>query len=348
MDVIGVAGAGIAELVAPLGTAMTEDQIGLAWNQVDEPILCFDGDGAGQRAALRAALRALPLLAPGKSLRIATLPAGEDPDDLVRRGGGAAFAAVIDAAVPLIDFLWGSETSGHDTTTPERRAALRQRLRGHADSIADTNVRALYAAEFSQRFDAQFLARPQRRAFTPGKGFVAPVSGASNALKAIGRGADALQEINAVLLGLLTHPRFADRHGESLASLELVNPRQKRLRDAMLRLIDATPDLETAGLAHELGRCGHGDDVDWLRSANRLRFSFLQPDAAGGVAVDDFAMLVETILARARIDLELAAVTSRFKATLAEGDFERQQVLLGERVEIDAAMMRLAESRRDD
>ncbi len=346
MDVIGVAGGGIEELVAPLGTAMTEEQLGLAWRQVDEPILCFDGDGAGQRAALRAALRALPLLVPGKSLRIATLPAGEDPDDLVRRGGAAAFKAVLDAAVPLIDFLWASEADGSDTATPERRAAVRQRLRAHADAIADPNVRGLYAADFAARFDARFLARPQRRAFVPGK-FVAPLSGASNALKALAR-VEASQEISAILLGLLTHPFLADHHGESVASLEIVDARQNRLRNALLAIISASPHLESAQVAHEIAAIGLADDLGWLQSGNRLRFSFVQPGTAPEVAQDDFAMLVDTVLSRARIDAELDTATARFKATLSEADFERQQALVAERVEIDSVMMRLAESRRDE
>lgn len=350
MDVIGVAGAGTAELVAPLGTAMTEDQLGLAWRNADEPILCFDGDGAGQRAALRASLRALPLLAPGKSLRIARLPAGEDPDDLVRRGGAAAFRTVLDAAVPLIDFLWSSEIEGQDASTPERRAAVRQRLKAHADSIADPNVRALYAAEFSARFDALFLARPQRtrQPFVPGKGFVAPLAGASNALKARARPGSSQQEINALLLGLLNHPQLADRHGEGLAALELADSRQIALRDVMLAIAADTPGLETTGLAHELEARGLAAAVTWLRTANRLRFAFNRAQVDAAIAAEDFALLLDSVLARSRIDAELVAATARFQQTLADADFERQQALRIERGEIDAVMMRLAESRRDD
>jgi DNA primase len=329
---------------------MTEEQLGLAWRNADEPILCFDGDGAGQRAALRAAVRALPLLAPGKSLRIARLPTGEDPDDLVRRGGAAAFRAVLDAAVPLIDFLWASEVEGQDASTPERRAAVRQRLKAHADSIADANVRALYAAEFSARFDAMFLARPprSRQPFVPGKGYVAPLAGASNALKAHNRGGASQQEVNAILLGLLNHPSLADRHGESLAALDLPDSRQIALRDAILAITAERPGLETAALTHELDIRGHAEALAWLQSTNRLRFAFNRAKTDVAVATQDFALLVDTVLARSRIDNELAAATARFKQTLADADFERQQALRAERAEIDAVMMRLAESRRDD
>ncbi|OYW14602.1 MAG: DNA primase [Sphingomonadales bacterium 12-62-5] len=136
MDVIGLAQAGLIEAVAPLGTAMTETQLMLAWRLVDVPLLCFDGDAAGQRAATRAAMRALPLLKPGKSLRIATLPHGQDPDDLCRTGGAAAFEAVLASAVPLIDHIWAIETAGLEQATPERRAQARLQLREAAAGIA--------------------------------------------------------------------------------------------------------------------------------------------------------------------------------------------------------------------
>jgi DNA primase len=347
MDVIGVAGAGIAELVAPLGTALTEAQLALAWRVVDEPVLCFDGDGAGQRAALRAALRALPLLAPGKSLRIASLPAGEDPDDLVKRGGAAAFTAVLDAAVSLVDFLWASEVAAVDIATPERRAAVRQRLKAHSDSIADASVRALYAAEFSARFDAMFLARPERRAFVPGKRTAPPLTGASNALKAMTRSSESSPEVNAILLGLIMHPWLADHHGEALAALPL-SGRLAGLRDALLAILSAQPDLESAALTHELELAGQTAVINWLRSAFRIRFAFNRDDADPALAGQDFAMLINTVLARTRIDGELQAVTARLQKSMTDGDFERQQALRAERAEIDSAMMRLAESRRDD
>ena len=348
MDVIGVAGAGIAELVAPLGTALTEAQLALAWRVVDEPILCFDGDGAGQRAALRAALRALPLLAPGKSLRIAKLPAGEDPDDLVRRGGAAAFTAVLDCALPLVDFLWDSEVAAVDIATPERRAGVRQRLKAHSDTIADVSVRLLYAAEFSTRFDAMFLARPERRVFVPGKRPPPPLTGASPTLKALARGSETSPEVNAILHGLFIHPWLADHHGEDLAALPCADLRQSALRNAMLMVLCAQPDLETSALTHELEQQGLTTAMRSLQSAFRLRFSFSRSDADPALARQDFAMLISTVLARTRIDGALNDVTARLQVSMTDADFQRQQTLRAERAEIDAAMMRLAESRRDD
>jgi len=350
MDVIGVAQAGITELVAPLGTAMTETQLALAWRQADEPILCFDGDGAGQRAALRACLRALPLLAPGKSLRIATLPSGEDPDDLVKRGGAAAFEAVLGAALPLADYLWRSETESGDATTPERRAAVRARLKAHAEAIADPSVRSLYAADFAQRFDAAYLARPERPnrpAFVRGQKYVPPLAGASPALRAMGNGSAGPQVV-AVLAGLLAHPQLAERHGETLAALPMGNGREARLRDAILQALADDPHLENAGLAHNLEASGAGDAAAAVRKANQLRFSFTRADADPALAEHHFGLLIDSMAARARIENELAMATARFATSLDDADWNRQQALLVERVEIDAAMMRLAESLRDD
>ena len=130
VDVIAMVTVGFPATVAPLGTALTEDQLSLLWKMADEPVLCFDGDGAGLRAAYRAVDMAMPRLTPGKSLKFALLPQGQDPDDLARSGGRDAIAEVIAAARPLAAMLWARETEGH-TSTPRsaaprlRRASMR-------------------------------------------------------------------------------------------------------------------------------------------------------------------------------------------------------------------------------
>ncbi len=353
MDVIGLAGAGIVEAVAPLGTALTEAQIELAWRQVAEPILCFDGDAAGQRAALRACLRALPLLQPGKSLRVATLPPGEDPDDLVKRGGAAAFELVLATAEPLIERLWRAETEGVDTATPERRAAVRQRLKAHAAEIADASVRDLYAAEFNARFDALYLARAPRGAFTAkpnGKGRFAPPppSGASQALRNRRAAVEGSAEEVAVFAGVLAHPALADQFAETIAGMPLGDTRLSKLRSAVLAALTTAPHLDSAALAHDLRERGAGELADGVRRSNRLAFSFTRSETPLEVAARDFGMVIDTLVARRRIEGALAAATARFRASLDDGDFARQQSLLAERVAVDTAMMRLAESLRED
>ena len=141
IDVIAMVTAGFGGAVAPLGTALTENQLALLWKMSDEPMLCFDGDKAGQKAAWRAADLALPHLTPGKSLRFALLPDGQDPDDLARSGGRAAIEDVIAAARPLAEVIWSREIEGGSFATPERRAALEARIGELANSIRDEVVR---------------------------------------------------------------------------------------------------------------------------------------------------------------------------------------------------------------
>ena len=160
VDVIAMVTAGFPATVAPLGTALTEDQLALLWKMADEPVLCFDGDGAGLRAAYRAVDLAMPRLRPGKSLKFALLPQGQDPDDLVRSGGREAVSEVIAAARPLAGMLWARETEGHSFDTPERRAALEARVNEVTAGIADDAVRKYYRQDFSARL-SQFFA-PER------------------------------------------------------------------------------------------------------------------------------------------------------------------------------------------
>ena len=171
VDVIAMVTAGFVATVAPLGTALTEDQLALLWKMADEPVLCFDGDNAGLRAAYRAVELAMPRLKPGKSLKFALLPQGQDPDDLVRSAGREAVMEVIAAARPLADMLWARETEGHTFATPERRAALEARINEVTSGIADDSVRKYYRQDFSARL-SQFFAPTQapRGNFQRGQG----------------------------------------------------------------------------------------------------------------------------------------------------------------------------------
>jgi DNA primase len=168
VDVIAMVGAGFAASVAPLGTALTENQLALLWKMADEPILCFDGDKAGQKAAWRAADLALPLLAPGKSLRFALLPEGQDPDDLARSGGRAAIEEVIGAARGLADVIWSREIEGGSFATPERRAALEARINELSNGIRDEVVRRYYRQDFSKRLQLSFAPEGGRGGYGRG------------------------------------------------------------------------------------------------------------------------------------------------------------------------------------
>jgi DNA primase len=168
IDVIAMVGAGFAGSVAPLGTALTENQLALLWKMADEPILCFDGDKAGQKAAWRAADMALPHLKPGKSLRFALLPEGQDPDDLARSGGRGAIEEVIGAARGLADVIWSREIEGGTFATPERRAALEARIGELTGSIRDEVVRRYYRQELRERLQRTFAPETARGGYGRG------------------------------------------------------------------------------------------------------------------------------------------------------------------------------------
>ena len=164
MDVIALHRAGFPTAVAPLGTALTDFQLHDLWRLGSEPVLCFDGDAAGQRAAARALYRALPFLGTGRSLRFASLPAGEDPDSLIRAEGRTAFEAILDAARPLSDMLWEIELAAKPRNTPERLADVWRRLVSRVELIPDRKVQAEYRNLFYKRFDPRPTAsRPRDR-----------------------------------------------------------------------------------------------------------------------------------------------------------------------------------------
>ncbi len=161
MDVISFQSAGLGGAVAPLGTALGEGQLAELWKAQDEkaqrespPILCFDGDNAGRKAAMRAVERILPLLGPSRSVSVAFLPPGEDPDSLVRKGGSAAGRRALEGALPLIDAVWQFATQDRALATPEQRAGLWAELDAQLGRIADGQVRSLYRVELRRRFDA--------------------------------------------------------------------------------------------------------------------------------------------------------------------------------------------------
>ena len=168
VDVIAMVTAGFGGAVAPLGTALTENQLALLWKMADEPILCFDGDRAGQKAAYRAADLALPALLPGKSLRFALLPEGQDPDDLARSGGRVAIEEVIAAARSLSDMLWSREIEGGSFVTPERRAALEARIGELSNGIRDEVVRRYYRQDLAERLQRTFAPEGGRGGYGRG------------------------------------------------------------------------------------------------------------------------------------------------------------------------------------
>ncbi len=252
MDVIAIAQAGFGDAVAPLGTALTEQQIQILWRMTEKPLLCFDGDAAGQKAAMRAALRALPLLKPGHSLQFVTLPDGLDPDDLVKKSGPKALAALLEASEPLVERLWRSEVAASPLATPEDRAGLKQRLGAHMANIADAEIRRHYADAFRERFDTLFAAK-SRAPFAPGnrgpkrdwrKPQILPPGAETKSFNA--KTPDFLAQ--GVLGALLRNPALIQLHHEALSDFVPADANHARLLGAMLDASFAKESLETEDL----------------------------------------------------------------------------------------------------
>jgi DNA primase len=285
MDVIALARAGIEEAVA---------QIALLWRMADEPVLCFDGDAAGQRAASRAAERALPLLQPGKSLRFVALPAGEDPDTLIAAQGAGAMNDLIDHAKPLDQIVWDMETAGQTIDTPERIAGLEHRLEQRAFAIADQKVQYQYLNALRQRVRA--LARPApRQAFKPSfdnrnrgghgygqKGFgprpasVGPINRQAAKTAAdtdLGRGGALLHndpvsrpQERAVLATLVNHWDLLDEFAETLGTLNFFDPALDKLRQEILLLYAQSSDLDSEAVARHLMETGVSEGLQAVLS----------------------------------------------------------------------------------
>lgn len=257
MDVIAAAQAGFTGAVAPLGTALTAEQLEMLWQVSPVPILCFDGDAAGARAASRAMELALPMLTAEKSLRFATLPAGEDPDSLVRKGGGASFQAVLDAARPPADALYDMVRAQAGETTPEQRAALRSRLVEACGRIADKALAAEYRSALLDRF---FAERPRRggRGKQPG---ISALNGPRVPRPVPQQDLIVSERLRILTAILLRHPFLLHDVSDAFASLPL--PAQlARLRDAMDAWTEAAETLDSDALINHLTNSGFHTSVE--------------------------------------------------------------------------------------
>lgn len=282
MDVIAMAEAGLGHSVAPLGTALGETQMQLLWRFAAEPILCFDGDAAGLRAGAAAADRCLPLLKPGYSFRFAFLPAGEDPDSLIRQQGVAALAEVLAGAMPLAEVLWRQARPEKAGTTPERRAAVQAGFDALVARIPDSLVREHYRRWLNDRLWQTY--RPKARA-TAGRAGRAPM-GRSNdgSLKYLGQGPvlseDKWRQELLVLI-VLQHPGLLERVAEDFAAVEFSHPELDKLRQAILEETFRNPGLDGAGLTHHLNANGFADLISRLEGlADRRCVRFARAEAA--------------------------------------------------------------------
>lgn len=296
MDVIALAMAGFPQAVAPLGTAVTEAHIGELWKLAGEPIICLDGDKAGLRAAARAADRALPLLTPGKSLRFAVIPGGQDPDEYIRDRGPAAMRAVLDKAVSLLDLLWRQHTEGRPIDTPERRAALEADLHAMVSRIGDGAVQGHYRQAVKDRLWNQF--RPPRQAFDrrPGQGAARQAPGGRGGngggrwksnepvwsaplIRPAGPQRVAELHRRILLAAVITHPEIFDHTAERLGALDYPESGLDRLRGETLMLLGSHTGLDFEGVKGQLRAIGYGDELDsLLNSGVFAHASFCRPE----------------------------------------------------------------------
>ncbi len=332
MDTIALAAAGIGECVAPLGTALTERQIELLWRLVETPILCFDGDPAGQRAAMRAVLRALPMLRPAHSLRIVRLPAGIDPDDLIKREGAAALERLLGEARSLVDTLWDYERDALPLTTPEAKAGLKARLLAHIETIGEPDIRALYRRDLLERYSAYAFPKREQPAWQPGnkdwragKRAPPPERSSPDSLRrlrhATGGGGAREALSSAIVAGLIRHPAEIARHADTLARAPALDPRF----DVLLDVVDAGLPLESEALATIFTERGFA--VPGPGDYARMPYSFLRKDADPELASDTLAAAIAMLVEEPAIDAAISAATERFDLSEQQRLRERKREL---------------------
>jgi len=321
VDVIAMVTAGFEATVAPLGTALTEEQLGLLWRMADEPVLCFDGDKAGRRAAYRAVDLALPQLRPGKSLRFAVLPEGQDPDDLVRAGGREAVDEVLAGARPLVDMLWLRETEDGSFDTPERRAALETRIAAVAGAIGEESVRRYYRQHLADRLKRLFAA-PESVPASRGRDFAERRSawgGSRGARKPLPREAlvrgrpyvvmspnlatspvhrghrSTMPRREALILqAVLNHPWLLHEHMEELAQIEFRHADAQKAKTVLIDAFAHGAAGDRAQLEAELAARGHANLRERIeRVITTASVWGVQPNAAA----DDVLLTWKQLLA---------------------------------------------------
>jgi DNA primase len=347
MDVIALDRAGIAEAVAPNGTAVTEAQLERMWRLDPSPILCFDGDSAGRKAAIRTAARALPHITPERTLRFVELPAGQDPDDVIRSGGREAFEALIAEPEPLDARLWRHELGAHPLSTPEAWAGLKQRLLGHASAIGHSDLGRIYREDWLSRFYAQRrpaaaagTASPafQRRGTFKNGRFMLPEKRPGDVMKRIGQAGMVDEFIGVLMVGFAYYPEELPAHCEQLAALDIPDKPTAHLRDELVNAAFSGAALDRDSLATILA----GDGATGPKAFSAMGFSFTRRDSDPDRARSDLAAAVEIIAAAEEVDRALDDATERLKRDMTDEALEEQQRLMAARYGLRQRLAQLA------
>ncbi|MCA3561326.1 MAG: DNA primase [Aestuariivirga sp.] len=341
VDVIAMHRAGLPHAVAPLGTALTEDQLRILWKQAAEPILCFDGDAAGIKAAYRALDLALPMLEPGHSLRFALLPEGQDPDDLLKAQGSEALREVVEGAQPLTEMLWQRALAQNDRSTPERRAQFEKDLQRFLNAISDGVVKKHYLAEFSGRVRGLFQTisgnrgsnfRRQAYGNTGGNSSFKPNQRPWNvqqpptaglrrlaAQPSLQSGAERRERM--IVLTLINHPGLVHEFLDAFASLEMAVPELDSLRTQIIDRAALESGLDGTDLKDHLIKVGFGPLLDRLEAqAKRLNEWFL----GSGAAQDDARTGLRQMIALHRKTITLERELRAAEAAFADDPTEEK------------------------
>ncbi|MEM6387228.1 MAG: DNA primase [Pseudomonadota bacterium] len=308
MDVIALSEAGFKATVAPLGTAVTEDQLQLLWRMHDEPIIALDGDKAGIRAAMRVIDLALPLLEAGKALRFCLMPEGQDPDDLLKAQGAPAMQKLIDQSIPLVQLLWQRETQGKNFDSPERKAALDRDLRTAIMKLKDPSLRRHYGAEINRLrrslFDGAQIQSKRRWQPRGARFDVAKptVETKASSLAATNAAFEEHLKEAVILATLVTHPYLIEEFEAELERLECTQSAHEEIRQALL----GAPTQDRGEIE---AKCG-SEALEKLFQPRHVRISpGVRADAPREVAVLSVAEELAKLSARrgARSEIEDAA-----------------------------------------
>jgi DNA primase len=333
MDVIALDQADIPEVVAPNGTALTEGQLERLWRLDSAPILCFDGDSAGKKAAIRAATRALPLIRPDRTLRFVELPAGQDPDDVIRSGGREAFEELLASPEPLDARLWRHELEAEPLTTPEAWAGLKARLIAHASIIGHADLSRIYREDWLDRFFKQRrpaniagprpFAPPSRGNFRNGR-FASPPAPVRQEARAIASTGIDAPTARALILGFANFPEELPAHCEQLASLPISDKSTAKIRDDLVNAAFSGAALDQGAINTILG----GDGATGAKGPRAMGFSFTRRDSDPDRARSDLAAAVEIIAAAEEVEKALDHATERLKRDFTDEALEEQQRLI--------------------
>ena len=326
MDAIALHQAGIAQAVAPLGTALTEQQLEGLWRLADDPVLCFDGDEAGKRAAGRAVERALPKLSAKRSLRFATLPAGQDPDTMVRDRGARAMAEIVDAAIPLSDQLWTMAVGGRALETPEARARINGQLQEQIERIPDQDLRYRYLEDYRRRLRLPWQKRKQGgKQGGPPSTFAPELPVRRGAALGPGPQGDPQPRERTLLQTLLDFPDLLIEQSEALTVLPFETQRLREVKDAMVDWAEAGPEPDAEKLRAHLADRGLGSVAGELLDSNT---AYLNRAAS----LDDARTQLTHLLGMQRRAVELPAELAAAERAFADDESEETLEQLTEAV----------------